>query len=62
MVNQEKGHKGKNPVLALRIIINTRSSGGTRNSASSGSPRTVIMVGRTITVVPIMFEMGEKMP
>lgn len=58
-MNQEKGHQGKKPVLSMTAIINISSNGGSRRSGSSGSIRTIIM-GKTITAVPVTSGISEK--
>lgn len=60
MLNLEKGHHGEQPFLALTVIINITSNGGTRISVSSGNIRMKMMVGR-ITAAPMTSEISEKM-
>lgn len=48
MVNIEKGHEEKMPVLTFTVIINVGSNGGSRGSGSSG------------TVVPMMSRSSDK--
>lgn len=37
MVNEEKGHQGKKPVLALTVIIHISSNGGTTAAVTAAA-------------------------
>lgn len=54
MVNQQKGDRREEPVLALTITINISSSG------SGSSTRMTMMMGRMTMAVPVMSGVPEN--
>lgn len=65
MVNQEKSHHERKHVLVATVITNICSNGRTRRtdgSGSSGSTTMMMIEWWTITVLPMMSRMSEKLP
>lgn len=55
MLTQEKGRRGKEPVLALMVITIISNNGGTCSIRMT-------MMRKTLTAVLITSRIGEKMP
>lgn len=49
-------------MLILIVIIYISSNGGTHSSCSIPSSGMTMVFGKTVTAVPMMFGISEKMP